>query len=79
MPKPKTILQRMEVNVAQRAHNCQHNPNHRLEKGDKRLMVKDKRSQEYFCVDCALEILERDSARLQALAQELRGESQPKT
>lgn len=76
MPRPKTILQRIEVNIVQRAHNCQHNPNHRLEKGDKRLMVRDKRSQEYYCVDCALEILERDCARLQSLARELRGEVQ---
>ena len=74
MPRPKSILQSVEVNVVQRAHNCQHNPNHRLEKGDKRLMIRDKRSQEYYCVACALEILKRDSARLQALTLELRGE-----
>jgi len=75
MPRPKSILQSIEVNVVQRAHNCQHNPSHRLEKGDKRLMVRTKRSQEYYCVACALEILERDSARLQAYARELRGEA----
>lgn len=39
MPRPKSILQRIEVDETQKAHNCQHNENHRLERGSKRLKV----------------------------------------
>jgi hypothetical protein len=74
MPRPKSILQPIEVDIVQRAHSCQHNESYRPYKGDRQLKVKVKRSQEYYCVDCALKILERDSAKLQALARELRGE-----
>jgi hypothetical protein len=71
MPKPKSIIQRVEVDQARRAHNCQHNQNHRLEQGDKRLKVWKQRSPENYCADCALQIIERDIAKLQELARQL--------
>ena len=73
MPRPKSILQRVEIDEAQRAHNCQHNAAHRLERGDKRLKVWDGRSTDNYCVHCALGIITRDIARLQELAERLRG------
>ena len=73
MPRPKSVLQRLEVDEAQKAHNCQHNPAHRLERGDKRLKVTKDRSPEHFCVACALAIIERDISALQGLAAKLRG------
>ena len=71
MPRPKSILQRVEVDTALRAHDCQHNKAHRLQRGDKRLKVHVQRSQDYYCVECALDIIKRDIARLEALASEL--------
>ena len=68
MPRPKSILQRVEVDEAQKAHNCQHNDKHRLERGHKRLKVWKDRSPDHYCVACALAIIERDIATLQSLA-----------
>lgn len=73
MPRPKSIIQRVEVDKARKAHNCQHNQNHRLERGDKRLKVWNQRSAENYCVACALGIIERDIAKLQEVARELGG------
>jgi hypothetical protein len=72
MPRPKSVLKRIEVDEVLKAHNCQHNKRHRLEKGDKRLKVWCDRSNENYCVACALEIITRDIARLQDLERQLR-------
>lgn len=73
MPRPKSILQRVEIDQAQKAHNCQHNANHRLQRGDMRLKLWNDRSADHYCAPCALAIIERDIAKLQSLAQQLRG------
>lgn len=67
MPRPKSIIWSVEVDEAMKAHNCQHNRKHRLERGDKRLSVSKDRSVEHYCRACALEILARDIQKLQAL------------
>jgi hypothetical protein len=70
----KSILLNVRVDVAGKAHDCQHNRRHRLEKGHLRLKVRKDRSDEHFCVECALGIIARDIKELQLLAQQLRGE-----
>lgn len=77
MPRPKSLIQRAEVDEVQKAHNCQHISNHRLERGDKRLKVWKQRSFDHYCAACALKIIERDIVKLQELARQLRnGESE---
>lgn len=71
MPRPKSILQRVEVDTVKRAHNCQHNSSHRLTSGEKRLKLWKQRSSEYYCTKCALEIIERDIAKLKQIAIQL--------
>lgn len=71
MPRPKSILLRAEVDQAQKAHDCQHNPAHRLQKGDKRLKVTKDRTAEHFCSECALKIIQGDIVKLQKLSMEL--------
>jgi hypothetical protein len=72
MPRPKSIVQRVEVDQAKRAHNCQHNSSHRIVCGDRRLKVHDGRSCEYFCVACAIDIIVRDIEKLRLLQTQLR-------
>jgi hypothetical protein len=72
MPRPKSILQKVEVDEVKRAHNCQHNIAHRLERGDKRLKVIKQRSADNYCVACALDIIARDIAKLEELTVQLR-------
>ena len=62
----------MEVDRAIRSHDCQHSAKHRLGPGDKRLKITKDRTEEHFCVACALEMIEVATAKLQSLASELR-------
>lgn len=71
MPRPKSIIQRIEIDQAKKAHNCQHNQRHRVERGDRRLKVSSDRSAEYYCIACARGIIERDIATLRDLAVQL--------
>lgn len=67
MARIKSLLIRVEIDEAQKAHNCQANAAHRLVKGDRRLKVRSGRSWDHYCVSCAAVILERDIAELQEL------------
>ena len=70
----KSILVAVCVDEAGKAHDCQHNKKHRLERGNRRLKVRKDRSDEHFCVECALAIIERDIEKLRMLAKQLRRE-----
>lgn len=71
MARVKTILLRLNVDKAQRAHCCQHNKNHRLETGDIRLKITNDRSHEHFCADCALEMIDSAISRLMQLKNQI--------
>lgn len=71
MPRIRSLRIRAEVDVAKKAHNCQANARHRIERGDKRLNVRNGRSWDRYCLDCATTIVGRDIAALEALAREL--------
>lgn len=70
----KSLVQRSEIDQAQKSHNCQANAKHRLTPGDRRLKVYVDRSHDHYCVDCAVKIIEADIAKLQELARQLKGE-----
>ena len=76
MPSPKSILQRVEIDIAQRAHNCQHNSRHRIKQGDKRLKVRKERSWEHYCCECAKAIIDRGITQLQDLREQLLEENE---
>jgi len=67
MPRIKSLLVRTGVDEAQKAHNCQANAGHRIERGHKRLKVRNGRSWDHYCVPCAAVIIDRDNTELQAL------------
>ena len=71
MPRIKSLLIQSKVDVAMRAHNCQGNGQHRIERGDKRLKVRNGRSWNHYCLQCAKKITCRDIAKIEALAREL--------
>ena len=70
-PRIKSLRIRAEMDVARHAHNCQGNVRHRIERGYKRLKVRNGRSWDHYCVECARTILRRDIDALEALAREL--------
>jgi hypothetical protein len=63
----KSLVTRVEIDYALKAHNCQANARHRLERGDKRLKVRNGRSWDHYCAECAVDILERDLVKLRTL------------
>lgn len=71
MPRIRSLLTRALVDVAKKAHNCQSNTRHRIERGNKRLKVRNGRSWDHYCLECARNIARRDIAVLEALAREL--------
>jgi hypothetical protein len=68
----KSLITRVEIDRALRAHNCQANRRHRLERGDTRLKVRNGRSWDHYCHACAASILDRDIARLGRLQNALK-------
>lgn len=62
MPRIKSLLIRVEVDEAQRAHSCQANASHRFERGDRRLKVRNGRSWDHYCVVCAALMIQRAMA-----------------
>lgn len=71
MGRPRSLLTRVEVDVVKHAHNCQANARHRLQRGDRRLKVRNRRSWDHYCLACAREIVVRGKAALDALADAL--------
>jgi hypothetical protein len=69
MPRIKSLLVRVEIDQAKKAHNCQANAAHRIRAGVTRLNVRNGRSWDRYCVPCAKTIIERDIAKLHALQQ----------
>ncbi len=63
----KTLVLQVEIDQALQAHNCQANARHRIERGDTRLKVRNGRSWDHYCIECAKAILARDNAELQEL------------
>lgn len=71
MAKVKSILLRLNVDRAIRAHCCQHSKNHRLEAGDVRLKITTDRSHEHFCAGCALEMIDDAISKLTRLKNQI--------
>ncbi|TNV60398.1 hypothetical protein FH620_24440 [Corallococcus exiguus] len=69
MGRLKSLITRTTIDIAQRAHNCQANSKHRIERGDTRLKVSNGRSWDHYCEKCAKEIISRDLQKLTALQQ----------
>ena len=60
----KSLVIGVRVDRAKKAHDCQANSRHRLEKGDIRLKVRNGRSWDNYCRDCAEAIIKQDIAKL---------------
>ncbi len=59
------------MDEAKQAHNCQGNIRHRIKRGEKRLKVRNGRSWDHYCLECAKTIVLRNLGELEALAREL--------
>ena len=66
----KSLVIGAKFDVTINAHNCQANDRHRLQRGHKRLKVKNGRSWDHYCAECAKTIIRQDIAKLVALQQQ---------
>ena len=71
MPRIKSIVIRAEVDEASWAHNCQGNASHRVNKNDTRLKVRNGRSWDHYCLECAITIVKRDIEKLNIMLKQL--------
>lgn len=67
MARPKSLIVSMEWTTVSRSHNCRSNKRHRLEKGDRRLTIKQNGDEKHYCVNCAKLFLVEDIKRLELL------------
>jgi hypothetical protein len=64
MARIKSLIEQVQIDRAGKAHNCQGNARHRVEKGDLRLKVRNGRSWDHYCRACAELIIHRDIQKL---------------
>lgn len=64
MARLKSLIVQFDFDLAIRAHNCQSNARHRIERGEIRLKVKNGRGWDHYCKSCAVAIIEKDIERL---------------
>lgn len=66
----KSFVRNVGIDVAQRAHNCRASKKHRIQRGDKRVGVKEGRSMKYYCLPCGIKSLEADLEHLTLVLRE---------
>jgi hypothetical protein len=67
MARIKSLITQLGVDTAGKAHNCQANASHRIEKGDVRLKVRNGRGWDHYCRHCAQTMIARDIEKLTLL------------
>ncbi len=67
----KSLITPVGIDTASKAHNCQANAKHRIEKGHVRLKVRNGRSWDHYCLACARNIIGRDIQKLIELQESL--------
>lgn len=77
MARPKSLIASMEITVAGSTHGCRNNrEKHRIQKGMKRLTIREDGSDQNYCLACAKGFLVKDIGRLQELLTDVEASSQ---
>lgn len=69
MPRVRSLLTTVKVELVIRSHDCQGNSTHRLQKGDRRLAVRNERGWDNYCLSCGKKILEGDATKINQVLQ----------
>jgi hypothetical protein len=64
----RSLLIKVEIDTAQRAHRCQANGRHEIKRGDLRLNVRAGRGWDRSCMDCARKIVDGSLVSLTAVS-----------
>ena len=68
MARVRSLITAARIDEAGNSHNCQRMAAHRVVKGQKRLKVRNGRSYDHYCIDCAKLIVAHDLEKLRLLA-----------
>ncbi len=60
----KSITKTYEIQIAKSSHKCSSNSRHLINKGDRRLSIREGRSSKTYCLECADKILNTGVAHL---------------
>lgn len=71
MSRLRSLIIHAEVDTAKKAHDCRSNHRHRIESGDRRLKVRNGRSWQHYCFECAKAIVRNGISTLEVLASTL--------
>ena len=63
----KSIVKNVTWDVALQSHKCKRNIKHTIAKGDRRLKVKEGRSESHYCMQCAETILKNGLSKVNTL------------
>ncbi len=59
MAKYKSLLHRVDIEVAQRSRACKHDPRHRIRRNDVSLVIRESQfNRRVYCRDCARRMIE---------------------
>lgn len=72
MSRPKSVIKNLSITRAHRSHDCHNAKSHRIPMGDRRLTIKEGRSELHYCLACAGRFLESGLERLRDLLREVR-------
>jgi hypothetical protein len=67
----RSLLIKVEIDTAQRAHRCQANAHHEIKRGDLRLNVRAGRGWDRYCMDCGRKIVDGSLASLTTVSSAL--------
>ncbi|AIA75761.1 hypothetical protein FF32_13190 [Halomonas campaniensis] len=58
MARPKSLLKNIYISEAKRQHSCKSSASHKIQKGDKRLSVKEGQNERNYCMGCGKKFLD---------------------
>lgn len=67
----KNIVKNASWDVALQSHKCKNNLKHIIAKGDRRLKIKEGRSESHYCMQCAEKIMKSGLLKINKLIDDI--------
>lgn len=66
----KSAIKNISWDIALNSHKCKNNAKHSITKGDRRLKIKEGRTESHYCIQCAEVILKNGLSKINSLINE---------
>lgn len=64
MGRPKSIIKNIYISDAKKTHSCKSNKSHIIQKGEKRLTIKEGQNELNYCMECGKRFVDSAIAEL---------------